>query len=128
MASPDTCHAIEPLFNRSSQIAAAIIFLGVRTLCGWGSNFAFSILALMSSCSLTRLVTEIVASVAVLLNLDWCKYQWLWRTLGSFAFAPYFTLIILNIMLTFHRIAYTIFPLYAGQAHVSSMFKVEKIL
>ncbi|KAL6741025.1 hypothetical protein Aduo_014322 [Ancylostoma duodenale] len=63
---------------------------------------------------MTRYVTELIASLTSLFYLDWIKYQNLWTAFGAFAFAPYFAIIILNIALTIHRLAYTAFPFTAS--------------
>ncbi|EYB83854.1 hypothetical protein Y032_0328g2647 [Ancylostoma ceylanicum] len=97
------------------SLALHTVFIyGVRNLCGWRSNFCFTLLLVVSLMCVIRYATELIASLTSLFYLDWIKYQDLWAGFGAFAFAPYFTIMILNIALTVHRLAYTAFPLTAS--------------
>ncbi|EYC41001.1 hypothetical protein Y032_0586g334 [Ancylostoma ceylanicum] len=98
-----------------SLILHLVFILGIRKLCGWKSNFCFTLLLIVSVMCMVRFTTELIASLTASFYMDWNKYQTLWIVLGSFAFAPYFTVVILNIAITFHRLVYTAFPFTASE-------------
>ncbi|KAL6740933.1 hypothetical protein Aduo_014236 [Ancylostoma duodenale] len=99
----------------ASLILHLIFIIGIRKLCGWKSNFCFTLLLIVSTMCMVRFTTELIASLTALFYMDWNKYQILWIGLGSFAFAPYFAVVFLNIAITFHRLVYTAFPFTANE-------------
>ncbi|EYC41000.1 hypothetical protein Y032_0586g333 [Ancylostoma ceylanicum] len=109
----------------SVSLALHVTFvIGTRRLCGWNSNFCFTLLFILSLACIIRFTTELIASLTALFYLDWIEYQALWIAFGSLAFAPYFTVVLLNFLITFHRLAYTAFPFKAAEYLNKSVLKV----
>ncbi|EYB83845.1 hypothetical protein Y032_0328g2643 [Ancylostoma ceylanicum] len=113
----DRAHAalVYCILSVSSIILHAIFIAGIRKLCGWKSNFCFTLLLTVSAMCMVRFIAEIIGSLTALFYMSWDESQNLGITLGSLAWSPYFTVIILNIVITAHRLAYTAFPFTAGQ-------------
>ncbi|EYC40999.1 hypothetical protein Y032_0586g333 [Ancylostoma ceylanicum] len=108
----------------SVSLALHVTFvIGTRRLCGWNSNFCFTLLFILSLACIIRFTTELIASLTALFYLDWIEYQALWIAFGSLAFAPYFTVVLLNFLITFHRLAYTAFPFKAAEYLNKSVLK-----
>ncbi|RCN51992.1 hypothetical protein ANCCAN_01779 [Ancylostoma caninum] len=107
-----------------SLILHLVFIIGIRKLCGWKSNFCFTLLLVVSVMCMVRFTAELTASLTALFYMDWNKYQVLWIGLGSLAFAPYFTVVLLNISITFHRLAYTAFPFTASEYLGKTVMKV----
>ncbi|XGW01471.1 hypothetical protein V3C99_013982 [Haemonchus contortus] len=91
-----------------------VFIVGIKRLCGWRSDFSFTLLLIISVMSLLRFVVHLVASLTALFYMDWNRFQWLWIFLGSLTIAPYFTIVLLNLVISLHRLLYTAFPLRAG--------------
>ncbi|RCN49731.1 hypothetical protein ANCCAN_04187 [Ancylostoma caninum] len=101
-----------------------IFIIAIRRLCGWKSKFSFTILLLVSIFCIIRLVTHLVASLTSLLYLDFFKYKILWQIFGSLAVPSYFTVVLLNVILTFHRFVYTALPFTASNYLRKSLLKI----
>ncbi|EYB91856.1 hypothetical protein Y032_0201g1742 [Ancylostoma ceylanicum] len=107
------------------SISLHVVFIiGIRRLCGWSSNFSFTLLLINSVFCIVRFVIQFVAALTTLLGLDCTQCPHLCIAFGSLAFAPYYTIVILNILLTFHRLFYTAFPFKINQYLKKSMLQV----
>ncbi|RCN48256.1 hypothetical protein ANCCAN_05671 [Ancylostoma caninum] len=101
-----------------------IFIIAIRRLCGWNSKFSFTILLFISIFCIIGLVTILVASLTSLLYLDFRKYKILWQIFGSLAKPSYFTVVSLNVIMTFHRFVYTALPFTASNYLRKSLLKV----
>ncbi|XGW21699.1 hypothetical protein V3C99_004569 [Haemonchus contortus] len=119
----------EPLviFYGSSRTIAALVLMiiallsiflhvvfAIRKLAGWNSDFAFTLLIGMSCCSLSRFVLEIICDSIALAYVDFCTHHHLFTSLGAVELSSYLTLILLSVLMTIHRIIYTIFATQAS--------------
>ncbi|WKY09958.1 hypothetical protein Q1695_002369 [Nippostrongylus brasiliensis] len=59
-------------------------------------------------------MSNFIASVTALFYMEFYEYTTLWIVLGSFAYAPYFTVVVLNMAIALHRLFYTAFPFTAN--------------
>ncbi|EYC34026.1 hypothetical protein Y032_0001g205 [Ancylostoma ceylanicum] len=106
------------------SITLHLLFItGIWKLCGWKSNFSFTLLLITSALCILRFLTELIASVTALFYLRWTRYLILWRCLGSFCLASDFTVLIVNIAMTFHRFIYTVVPFTASNYLTKSVLK-----
>ncbi|RCN30564.1 hypothetical protein ANCCAN_23667 [Ancylostoma caninum] len=97
-----------------SLVLHLTFILGARKLCGWRSNFSFTLLLVLSAVSCVRFQAQLIASIAEMFFLNWGYNRVLSVALGSFVCAPYFTVVVLNIAIALHRLAYTTFPFTAS--------------
>ncbi|WKY09951.1 hypothetical protein Q1695_002364 [Nippostrongylus brasiliensis] len=108
----------------SVSLLLHIVFIaGSRRLCGWQSDFSFTLLCFNASVSMIRFVVQIFASITALFYLDWNKYQDLFIVYGSLAFTPYFTVVFNNFAITIHRLIYTAYPFAASSILNKSVTK-----
>ncbi|EYB91847.1 hypothetical protein Y032_0201g1737 [Ancylostoma ceylanicum] len=101
-----------------------VFIIGIRRLCGWNSNFSFTLLLINSLFCILRFVIQFVAALTTLFRMDCTQYPHLCIAFGSLAFAPYYTIVILNILLTFHRLFYTAFPFKINRYLKKSVLQV----
>ncbi|KAK5967330.1 hypothetical protein GCK32_008962 [Trichostrongylus colubriformis] len=121
-------HPVEVFYGSPRTIAALILMtisllsivlhvlfiLASRKLAGWNSDFAFTLLIGMSCCSLVRFILEIVCDAVALTYVDFCSHHHLFTFLGAIELSSYLTLILLSVLITIHRIIYTIFATKAA--------------
>ncbi|ETN77785.1 hypothetical protein NECAME_10795 [Necator americanus] len=103
-----------------------LFIIGVRRLAGWKSSFSFALLISMSMVSITRFLVEIVCDILALAYTDFCANHHLFTTLGSINASAYFTVILLTILMTIHRMIYTICATRASTFLFPSLMKVRK--
>ncbi|KAL6724768.1 hypothetical protein Aduo_019625 [Ancylostoma duodenale] len=102
------------LVSTLSLLLHLTFILGARKLCGWRSNFSFTLLLALSVVSCVRFTAQLIASIAEMFYVNWGYSRILSVALGSFVCAPYFTVVVLNIAIALHRLAYTTFPITAS--------------
>ncbi|EYC43067.1 hypothetical protein Y032_0505g2670 [Ancylostoma ceylanicum] len=123
------CIEPEPIFYGSTRTiaAAVLIALGVLSIglqslfivaiykmAGWESNFSFTLLICLSLCSLLRFLNGIVCHAIALSYLDFCTNHHIFTALGSIDLSVYFTVIIITVLMTAHRMVYTLFATRAS--------------
>ncbi|WKY09956.1 hypothetical protein Q1695_002368 [Nippostrongylus brasiliensis] len=101
-----------------------IFCMGVRRLCGWKSDFSFTLLLCLSLVSSLRFLMDFIASITSLFYMDFNKYQTLWIIFGSISYAPYFTVVVLNLAIALHRLLYTAYPFTASNIVTETTAKV----
>ncbi|VDM76757.1 unnamed protein product [Strongylus vulgaris] len=118
------CIDPDPIFYGTSRTIAASIFIffsafsialhvlfiaAVRKMAGWESNFAFALLMTMSACAIIRLFNYIVCNLIALAYVDFCTNHHIFTALGSLDLSSYFSIILITVLITTHRVVYTIF-------------------
>ncbi|WKX90486.1 hypothetical protein Q1695_009379 [Nippostrongylus brasiliensis] len=111
-----TICALTLIFISILSICLHVAFiLAVRRLSGWDSDYAFTLLIGMSCCSLIRFVNEIVCDSLSLAYVDFCSNHHLYTSLGAIDIASYLCLILLSVLMTIHRLIYTVFAPMASK-------------
>ncbi|RCN27836.1 hypothetical protein ANCCAN_26427 [Ancylostoma caninum] len=65
-----------------TSLAIHTIFVaGIRKLCGWKSNFSFTLLLILSLMCMMRFLCDLVGSMAAVLRVEWENYDILWIVL-----------------------------------------------
>lgn len=64
--------------NKTKGETNTLAVQGTRRLCGWDSNFCFTLLIILSVMCMVRFATELIASLTALFYMDWIEYQFLW--------------------------------------------------
>ncbi|RCN52099.1 hypothetical protein ANCCAN_01887 [Ancylostoma caninum] len=101
-----------------------VFILGIRKLCGWNSNFSFTLLLINSLLCILRLAIQFIAALSAVFQLECTQHPDVCIGFASLAFASYFTIVILNFLLTFHRLVYTAFPFKVNRYLRKSILQV----
>ncbi|KAK6728387.1 hypothetical protein RB195_005809 [Necator americanus] len=117
------CNEPELIFYGGTRTAVAGALIGVDALsiglhvlfimaiykmAGWESDFAFVLLITMSAIAIFRYMDDIVCYMLALKYVDFCTNHHLFTTLGSIKLSAYFSTILIALLMSIHRMIYTL--------------------
>ncbi|EYC21582.1 hypothetical protein Y032_0019g3908 [Ancylostoma ceylanicum] len=104
-----------------------LFLAGIRRLCGWEANYAFTLLAGISLCGVHHIIVESVAATLAMIGLQWENNILLFRIIGELGFAPLFCLPYFHVLLAVHRVLVVAFPLSCKALHKPIIWKIALV-
>ncbi|RCN32314.1 hypothetical protein ANCCAN_21881 [Ancylostoma caninum] len=105
-----------------------LFLAGIRRLCGFEANYAFTLLAGIALCGVHHILVESTAATLAIIGLQWENNILLFRIIGELAFAPLFCLPYFHVLLAAHRVLVVAFPLSCKALHRPIIWKIALVL
>ncbi|RCN32493.1 hypothetical protein ANCCAN_21703 [Ancylostoma caninum] len=105
-----------------------LFLAGIRRLCGFEANYAFTLLGGIALCGVHHILVESTAATLSIIGLQWENNILLFRIIGELAFAPLFCLPYFHVLLAAHRVLVVAFPLSCKALHRPIIWKIALVL